>query len=793
MSTTRAQKLFEDWIEALQKIPDLKPESLLDGENDEVQRLYMQIVDDYRALQQGRPSSHAIPGTASGQQVVGGYRLVREIGRGGMGVVWQATDERADDDASGSSTQPRPPEVAIKLLHPFLGISGTSWQRFHREAELAQRLDHSAIVKVHGVGEADGTPFLVQELVADGRTLADRIREEDADEALPSGHFHDLARMFAQLADALHYAHQQGVVHRDIKPGNILLDGERVCLADFGLAFAADLPALSRTGEVLGTPAYMSPEQLDGTARTTTQGDGDDDAITAASKEAVASDVWSLGATMYESLTLQRAFPGDTREQIVQNIKLHEPVAPRLHRSRVPRELALICLKALRKNPAKRYASMAELGADLNRFIDGRSVQARPVSGFSRTKLWMLRHPAASAGLLVAAVAMVMLAGLAIYAQAGWRRAKDEAAVATQRQQTAERIEEFFAGLFARMGPSGKANLQTPALELLEMAEQELEQVEAAVSGHGAANGSDHELADEPAVRAGLWMALGSLHAGLGHNQRAEELLTRALAMHEEFIGPIDQRTLKAHNQLAQLLVGRAKFEEAEQHYLASQRGHDELYGADSPKALENQGNLAFLYWRQKRLREAEPLLRNSLRGTLAVWGDDHFHTWSARSNLAALLVANNKPDEAEPMLRAVVARRLASEGEHSPATISARSLLAAAVKDQGGGEFAESVNAEAKLSEAEAMYRSILESCTVTYADDHPTPAAAKHNLGILLAETNRLSEAADFLEQAWRTRNAKLRKDHPDTANTLRNLKVVWERLGWDVEEQLSRLGGS
>ncbi len=766
MSTQRAQQLFEDWIEALQKVPDLKPESIVDGESFEVRELFMQIVDDYRALQQGRPSSHAIPGIASSHPTLDGYRLVREIGRGGMGVVWRAVDESSSED----SAEARPAEVAIKVLHPFLGISETSWQRFRREAELAQRLDHPAIVKVHDVGEADGSPYLVQELVADGRTLADRIREEDADEALPSGHFQLLAQMFADIADALQYAHEQGVMHRDVKPGNILLDGDRACLADFGLAFAGDLPALSRTGEVLGTPAYMSPEQLDGTVR---------------KEGAVGTDIWSLGATLYEALTLQRAFPGDTREQIVQNIKLHEPVAPRLHRSRVPRELALISLKALRKNPAKRYASMAEFSADLKRFLQGRSVQARPVGGLSRTRLWMRRHPAASAGLVVAAVAMVMLAGLAIYAQTGWSRAEDEAALALQRQQTAERIEDFFAGLFSRMGPSGEANLQTPALELLEMAEQELEEVEAALdsadSTDGRASSSaafDHELANEPAVRAGLWMALGSLHAGLGHNERAEELLTRALAMHEEHIGPMDQRTLKAHNQLAQLFVGRAKFAEAEKHYLAAQRGHDELYGAESPKALENQGNLAFLYWRQKRLEEAEPLLRNSLRGTLAEWGDDHFHTWSARSNLAALLVANGKPAEAEPMLRAVVARRQASEGEHSPATISARSLLAAAVKDQD------------KIAEAETMYRKILDSCAQTYAADHPTPAGAKHNLGVLLAETDRYQEAADYLEQAWRTRNAKLREGHPDTAKTLRNLKFVWEKLGVDISKEMERI---
>ncbi|MBC8405317.1 MAG: serine/threonine protein kinase [Planctomycetes bacterium] len=760
MSTRRAQQLFEDWIEALQKVPDLAAESLLNGETLEVRELYLQIVDDYRALQLGRPSSHAVFAGPAGHGEVAGYRLVREIGRGGMGVVWEAVDEGMGAPTSANSatestlgavnkSQPRPLQVAIKMLHPFLGISGTSWQRFEREAELAQRLDHAAIVKVLGVGEAEGTPYIVQELVAGGRTLADRIREEDPDEALPSGHFAALATMFATLADALQNAHDHGVVHRDLKPGNILLDGEQVKVADFGLAFASDLPGLSRTGDVLGTPAYMSPEQLAGSA------------------VEAASDIFSLGATLYEALTLHRAFPGDTREQIVQNIRLHEPIAPRMHRSRVPRELALICLKALRKKPADRYASMADFGADLNRYVNGRSVQARPAGTWMRASLWMRRHPSASAGLVVAGVAMVLLAALAIYAQTGWRRAEEEASIAVARQQTAERIEAFFAGLFSRMGPSGETNLQTPALELLEMAEQELE---------ASAGDKQSQLVNEPAVRAGLWMALGSLHAGLGHNERAERYLTRALKMHQQYIGPMDQRTLKAHNQLAQLLVGRAKFEEAEQHYLAAQRGHDELYGAESPKALENQGNLAFLYWRQKRLEEAEPLLRNSLRGTMAEWGDDHFHTWSARSNLAAFLVANQKPAEAVPMLRAVVARRTASEGEHSPATISARSLLAAAIKDLD------------QLEEAEAIYRSILASCKITYADDHQTPSAAKHNLGILLAETDRLEEAEDLLLQAWQTRRSKLREGHPDTANTLRNLKHVWQKLGLDPDAELA-----
>ena len=763
MSTRRAQQLFEDWIEALQKVPDLAAESLLNGESAEVRELYLQIVDDYRALQQGRPSSHAAFAGPASHGEVAGYRLVREIGRGGMGVVWEAVNETFDSATSGeaSTSLPQPMQVAIKMLHPFLGISGTSWQRFEREAELAQRLDHANIIKVLGVGESEGTPYIVQELVVGGQTLADRIREEDPDEALPSGHFAVLATMFATLADALQNAHEHGVVHRDLKPGNILLDGEQVKVADFGLAFAADLPGLSRTGEVIGTPAYMSPEQLAGSAVD------------------AASDIFSLGATLYEALTLPRAFPGDTREQIVQNIRLHEPVAPRMHRSRVPRELALICLKALRKKPSDRYASMADFNADLNRYVNGRSVQARPTGTWIRASQWMRRHPSASAGLVVAGVAIVLLAALAIYAQTGWRRAEEEASIALARQQTAERIEAFFAGLFARMGPSGKTNLQTPALELLEMAELELEELEAAEVDlkelEASAGDVQSQLANEPAVRAGLWMALGSLHAGLGHNERAERYLTRALEMHQQYIGPMDQRTLKAHNQLAQLLVGRAKFAQAKQHYLEAQRGHDELYGAESPKALENQGNLAFLYWRQKRLAEAEPLLRNSLRGTLAEWGDDHFHTWSARSNLAALLVANKKPAEAVPMLRAVVARRTASEGEHSPATISARSLLAAAIKDLD------------QFEEAEAIYRAIRVSCKITYADDHQTPSAAQHNLGILLAESDRFEEAADFLLQAWQTRRSKLREGHPDTANTLRNLKHVWKELGLDPDAEL------
>ena len=253
---------------------------------------------------------------------LGDFELLRALGSGGMGAVWLAKQVSLDR------------YVALKVLAPHISKSSTSLQRFQREAEAGARLTHPNIVAVHSVGEADGTHYIAQELVEGGVSLADRIKADRDLPELPKDYYENVAALFAKIADALQEAHEGGIIHRDVKPSNILLteDGEPK-VADFGLAQVEDALELSRTGEFAGTPFYMSPEQ----------------AMSKRMGLDHRTDVFSLGVTLWEVLALQRPFEGDTSQQVLEKIITEDPVDPQKIRSRCPRDLGVICKKALEK------------------------------------------------------------------------------------------------------------------------------------------------------------------------------------------------------------------------------------------------------------------------------------------------------------------------------------------------------------------------------------------------------------------------------------------------------------
>jgi serine/threonine protein kinase/WD40 repeat protein len=344
----------------------------------------------------------------------GAYRIEREVGLGGMGVVYEAVH---------LTLQRR---VALKVLPVSGPRAAAQLERFLREARTAAGLHHTNIVPVFDVGQVGGTPYYAMQFI-EGKSLdhaakpiAPPTAELDpartqaepsapsgpppasteaaaAPAAPPRGHYGWVAEVGVQAAEALAYAHARGVIHRDIKPSNLLLDGQGVVwVTDFGLARRLDDAALTHSGQLLGTPRYMSPEQ----------------AQAAKSPVDHRTDIYSLGATLYELLARRPPFDGPTPLDVVLQILERAPVPPRRLDPKVPRDLETVILKAMAKRPADRYQSARELADDLRRFLKAEPIKARRISVFGRAARWARRNPAVAA--LLATVALALLAGTAV-------------------------------------------------------------------------------------------------------------------------------------------------------------------------------------------------------------------------------------------------------------------------------------------------------------------------------------------------------------------------------------------
>lgn len=320
-------------------------------------------------------------------KVIGDYRLLELVGQGGMGQVW-----RAEQISLGRRA------VALKFVRPER-VSPKQLSYFEREARAGGRLSHPGIVAVHGSGETDGVAWISMELVDGCWTLRDFLDETLRGEEVPSDYDERVAHFVGRLAEALEAAHASGVVHRDLKPHNILITSDdKPKITDFGLARIVDEEALSQTGDFAGTYFYMSPEQV------------------AAQRMGIdfRTDIFSLGVVMYEMLTLRRPFQGDTAHQVAQQIVLKDPPDMRSVRSRIPRDLAVICGKALAKDPDRRYASMSALAQDIERHLRDEPIHAKPPTRVERSVKWMKRNPTKSVAAALASLAFVVISILGL-------------------------------------------------------------------------------------------------------------------------------------------------------------------------------------------------------------------------------------------------------------------------------------------------------------------------------------------------------------------------------------------
>jgi serine/threonine protein kinase len=373
-------------------------------------------------VRQGAGAFPALPGEAAHPPVgtLGDFRILREVGRGGMGVVYEA-----EQISLGR-------RVALKVLPFAATLDPRHLQRFKNEAQAAASLHHTHIVPVHGVGCERGVHYYAMQFI-DGQTLAELIAgfrkgavPEGMGAAAPAaaptrpvaalstersarspGYFRAVARLGVQAATALEHAHQLGVVHRDVKPANLLVDAAgHLWVTDFGLARCRTGAGPTATGDVVGTLRYMSPEQA------------------LAKRDLVdhRSDIYSLGVTLYEALTLEPAYPGTDREELLRQIAEGEPRPPRRLNPALPAELETVILKAMARDPDGRYASAQELADDLNRFLEHRPVQAMRPTLRERLAKWAWRHKpvvAAAVTALVLAVAGLSAATIVVWREQG--------------------------------------------------------------------------------------------------------------------------------------------------------------------------------------------------------------------------------------------------------------------------------------------------------------------------------------------------------------------------------------
>ncbi len=513
------------------------------------------VADEIRARFAALSEMHLLPSDGAAMafpERLGDFRLVRRLGGGGMGVVYEAVQESLGR------------VVALKLIRPEHLYFDRSRERFRRETDAVARLAHPGIVTIHTVGEAQGTPYFAMELIR-GATLAQVIDQvaglapesllgsdlraavqsltpDDSDSTAEQGSAlfagswaAACSRVILRMSEALAHAHGRGVLHRDIKPSNIAVTSEgRVVLLDFGLAGLEHELRLTATGSALGSVLYMAPEQLSGRA----------DEIDAR------TDIYALGVTLYELLTLRAPYGGSDSEQARAAILEGRPALIRARQRNVSKDLELVCLKAMDADRARRYATMEEFGSDLRDALEGRPIRARPPSAAYRLRRWIRRHPATGTA-IAAGVLMVIVLPTGLYFQQRANSAQlqialeaekqagllaaNEGARANARAQEADEVAGFLVKMFAASDPYSAGRRDITAREMLD---DGLARVET-------------DLSNQPELQANLFERIGQSYTNLDLYAQAIRPLQRALELRRSLHGEAAIETASAKFLLA--------------------------------------------------------------------------------------------------------------------------------------------------------------------------------------------------------------------------------------------------
>ncbi|MDF2774957.1 MAG: hypothetical protein K0S86_4457 [Geminicoccaceae bacterium] len=702
---------------------------------------------------------------------IGPYRLVREAGHGGMGVVYLA--ERADEQYRG--------RVALKLMRggPWLTADDHLTRRFVEERQILASLEHPGIARLLDGGVTDdGLPWFAMEYV-DG-TPIDRYCDEHR---LTVG---ERITLFCDVCDAVAFAHRNLVVHRDLKPSNLLVTAERrVKLLDFGIAKllapmdgGADGPGsdpATRTLVRALTPEYASPEQVRG------------------ERVATASDVYSLGVILHELLTGSRPDVADHRAPVDsrQASDARHTTPERLRRA-LRGDLEAIVLAAMRPEPERRYPSADQLAADLRRYLVGQPVTARRDGRAYRAGKFIRRH---RVGVAASAAAVILLVAFSIVTAIQSARLRAQAARITLERDRAQQVSTFLVGLFRTADPFAGSGPRTTVREVLDS---------------GAAH-LDRDLSHQPEVRAELLRAMGLSYMSLGLSREARTLLERAVAIPQQGINEGEPHGISARHSLAQVLQELGEYAAAESLYrdVLAWRRRVQPSGRYVPRALST---LATVVSAQGRYGEAESLVRDALALDSAIRPFDPRMVSQSLNNLGNILHRQRRAVEAEAVHREAYIMRRDALGADHPETANSLVNVAAALSDQRRFGEADSLYRTAltfkrarlgpyhvdvatdesgyarmlflsgNARAAERLYRRAIDTHRRARPDGHPRTALAMLGLGELLLARHDPRGAEPYLREAARSFRAALPPSHPDVARSARVLDRCLRMLGRD-----------
>jgi eukaryotic-like serine/threonine-protein kinase len=673
------------------------------------------------ALAAPGPDPLVAPGEASAR-TFGDYELLERLGSGGMGVIYRARQVSLN----------RP--VALKLIRSGQFASPQEIARFKMEAEAVGSLDHPNIVSVYEVGSFEDGHFLSMKLVSGHSLEQEKSRYQQDPRAM--------ATLLAKGARAVHHAHQRGILHRDLKPSNILIDeaGEPQ-VTDFGLAKRIGQDqGMTQTGQMVGTPAYMAPEQARAGAKGLT----------------TAADVYGLGVILYELLTGDVPFKGATPMETLRQAAEQEPKPPSSIHRRVDRDLETICLRCLEKEPGRRYASAEGLAEELERWLRHEPIFARRTSAWMRGAKWARRRPAVAVAIALLIAGTCVSTWQAVRARQAERQAKHEG---TKQIKMAE----FLLGVLRGIKPSVAAGRDTTMLrEMLERAQSAL----------------GPELRGLPDIQAHLLLNMAGIYNDLGDHRKAVALNREALNLFRAEYGPEHTNVIQCLNNLGLALGALGDAEAGEKANREALALCKKLLGNDHPQTVVALQNLGAVLYERGDFRGAEQVTLEALPVVRKIYGETSHEVAVALGNLAAFQERLNDLAGAESANRQSIAILEKLHGRLNPSLAIRLRNLSLVLQRQG------------KLAEAEALTRESLETTRKLYGEEHAEVAEALYRVAEVVRAQGKLDEAESTHRKALAMRKAALGDEHPTVSHYCARLAEVLQSRGELTEsESLAR----